>query len=811
MKVFTGCLLLAFLTGFYSNLYAQSSPSSIQGKVLTESHLPAEAATIILLKSRDSSIVNSAIISKFGLFDFTDVQPGTYLLLITKVGYNKTYSKPYPVTGGQIFLVHDIVLSPSATQLKEVSVVSSKPDIEVRPGKIILNIQNSLMAAGNSAFDILRQSPGVRVDNNNTISIMGRQTALITIDGKPTNLSGEDLVSVLRSMQANTIDHIELITSGSAKYDASSGGIVNIVLKKGSNVGANATVTVSGGYGKYGQGNTGIVFNDRTDKFNIFGNYGYSDNKSFHDVTSDRIVNFDNVTSDYHVDYHAVQHQEDNTFSLGTDYFISSNSTIGFLVSGSVADVNFIKENNLKISNQSVLDSIINANSTVNRNISRLNYNLNYTGKLDSTGEILTANLNYYTYNRSSDEYITNDFYTPSGSMYRDPLLLQNLSPSNIQIWLSKVDFTDPLSKTSKLEAGIKYSNVTSNNNLIFGPLVNGVYQSDPMFTNHFIYTENVNAAYVNFDNKLNKFDFTAGLRAEQTIAKGNSVTLNQVFNSNYINLFPQALLTYNYDDKNNFSLSYNRGIQRPNYEEINPFLYYLDLYDYRAGNPDLKPEYLNSVELSYSHNNVIVATLYTTILSGAYEFNFYEQNDISKINISTNVNLGTVYSYGARFYAPVVFTNWWNANFTMDAAYQRYVAYPQYGNLDKRTQDIILTGTQNFIISKTISAELYGYYESPSFYGVNQFKSVYYVNAAIGKQLFNKRGSLKFSVTDIFNTRRDSGFSDYDGLNLTTNDKTETQVAKLTLTYRFGKTTVKSTAHHTGNEEEQKRASTSN
>jgi iron complex outermembrane receptor protein len=811
MRVLLGCLLSAFITGFCSNLYAQSTPSSIQGKVLTESHLPAEAATIVLLKYRDSSIVNSAIIGKDGLFNFNGVQPGSYLLMVTKVGYNKAYSKQYQVTTGQILLIRDVILSPAATQLSEVSIVSNRPDIEVRPGKIILNIQNSIMAAGNSVFDILRQSPGVRVDNNNSISIIGRQNALITIDGKPTNLSGDDLIGVLKSMQSNTIDHIELITSSSAKYDASGGGIVNIVLKKGNNIGANATVTASGGYGRYGKGSTGVVFNDRTDKFNVFGNYGYSNNKSFHDVTSDRDINFNNVLSDYHVDYKAVQHEEDNTFGLGTDYFISPNSTIGFLVSGAVADVGFMKNNNLKISNQSVLDSIITANSNVNRHISRTNYNLNYTGKLDSAGKILTANLNYYTYNRSSDEYITNDFYDPSGGMYRDPLLLRNLSPSNIHIWLSKVDFTDPLSKTSKLEAGIKYSSVTSNNDLIFGPLVNGQYQNDPNFTNHFVYTENVNAAYVNLENKFNKFNLTTGLRAEQTIAKGNSVTLNQVVSSNYLDLFPQALITYNYDDKNDLSLSYNRGIQRPNYEEINPFLYYLDLYDYRAGNPNLKPEYSNTIELSYSHNKIIVATLYTTILSGAYDFSFYEQNDTSKVNVSTNINLGTIYTYGMRLFAPVVFTNWWNANFTADIPYQRYVAYKQYGNLDKGTQDIILTGTQNFIIDKTVSAELYGYYESPTFYGVSQFKANYYVNAAIGKQLFNKRGSIKLSVTDVFNTRRDRSSVNYENVNIAIMDKVESQVAKLTFTYRLGKTSVKSTTHHTGNEDEQKRANAGN
>ncbi len=811
MRVIFGVIFLALFTCLYNNSYAQGAGSLIWGKVLTDTRQPAQSTTIVLLKYSDSSIVSSTIIEKNGQYKFIGVLPGKYLLLITKKGYNKIYEGPYSVVEGKNLTLDDIILNSLIQQLQEVSIVSNKPPVEVRPGKITLNIQNNINTAGNSALDILRQSPGVRVDMNNVISIIGRQAALITIDGKITNLSGEDLVSVLRTLQANTIDRIELITNGPAKYDASSGGVINVVLKKGSNIGANATVTETVGYGKYYKDNTGIVFNDRTEKFNIFGNYNYSTNKSFHDFTGDRVINFDNVSSDYDGDYHAVQISTTNSFNIGADYFLTPKQTIGFLVNGAFLHDSYTKSNNLNISNQSVLDSIITTNSNVNRHINRVNYNLNYNNKLDSSGMTLSADLNYTTYNRSSAEYITNDFYDASGNPYNDPLLQRNLSPSNIRIWLSKVDFSDPLTKTSKLEAGIEYTNTTSNNDLIFGPLVNGVYQNDPMFTNHFVYTENINAGYVNYENKFNKFDLTAGLRAEQTISRGNSVTSNEVTYNNYVNIFPSALLTYQKDDKNQLSFSYSRGITRPDYALLNPFLYYIDRYDYRSGNPYLKPSYANTIELSYNYNQTLTATLYSNVTNNAYDFLVYDQNDTTKVNVSTNKNFGDIYSYGVRFFAPVTFTSWWNANFNVDAAYQRYVAYPSIGNLDKGTQDIVFTSTQDFIITKTLSAQIYGYYETPSFYGVVQYKSNYYVNAGLSQQLFNKRGSLKLAVSDIFNTQRDRGRSDYDGLDYSVVDKRETQVARLTFTYRFGKISVKNVTHHTGNEDEQKRTASRN
>ncbi|GAC1306666.1 MAG: outer membrane beta-barrel family protein [Mucilaginibacter sp.] len=765
-----------------------------------------------MLKNGDSSVVKSVITEKTGLFKLTGVPPDKYLLLVTIIGYTKSYYGPYQVNKGQTVNIPDITLSLSPEQLKTVTVISTRPAIEVTPGKMTVNVQSMISAAGSSAYEILRQAPNVRVDNNNNISIIGRQSALVLIDGKPTNLAGEDLAEVLKGIQASTIERIELVTSGSAKYDASSGGIINIFLKKGANVGANGTVTGSLGYGKYEKESAGIVFNDRTKQFNIFGNYNYSFNKSFRNIVTNRVIDYNNVLSNYNTNYNNVQKDYNNTFSLGTDYFISASHTIGFLVNGSVTDDGFVKNNDLKIFNHAVFDSTITANSDLNRHVTRINYNFNYNGKLDGQGKTLSADANYTTYNRSSSEYITNDFFNASGNVYKAPVMLRNLSPSDIQIWSSKVDFTDPLSKTSKLDAGIKYSNVKSDNDLRFGQKIQSQYQDDPKFSNHFVYTEIVNAAYVNYQNKFNKFDLTTSLRAEQTIASGNSITVGRVVNNNYLDLFPQISLIYSYDEKHDFSINYSRGIARPAYEDVNPFLYYIDPYDYRSGNPYLKPQYSDNIELSYNYKKTFLLTLYNLTIHNAYDLNFFEQNDATKVNITIRKNLGIIYNYGLKFFAPVRFTSWWNGNFSIDAGYQRYVAYPVNGNLNKGTPDINFSSTQQFIISNTLSAELSGKYESPNFYGISQFKTNYRIDAGLSKQLFNKRASLKLSGADIFNTLRDRSQVNYQNLNISIMDKKESQVARLTFTYRFGRSSVREASiHNTGNEEEQKRTKSSN
>ncbi len=812
MKVLFGGLFSAFLVGVCFFSFAQTKLSAIQGKVLMENNEAAEAATIVLLKAADSSVVRSGLVDAAGKFEFGNIAPGAYRLLATSIGCNKVYSNPYQILEGQTVVAGNIVLKRVSNQLQEVRVVAKKPYIEVKPGKIVLNVQNSLTAEGNSAYDILRQSPGVHVNSTNeSLMISGRQPALITIDGKPTNLTGDDLVNLLRSMQSSTIDQIEMITSASAKYDASGGGIINIISKKGTNVGSNGSVTLGGGYGKYYKSRAGITFNNRTAKLNIFGNYTFDDNKTNRYINTNRNIIYKDVLSNYDVDYNNIQKTYNHNFKLGADYAISPKQTIGVLVTGVVREDDFLKNNNLNISNQNRLDSVIIAKSTLDRGSSLLNYNINYNGILDKSGKNLSADVNYSIYHRHSNEYITNNFYTPAGVKYRDSLQLENLSPSDIHIWTSKIDYVNPLSKTSRLEAGVKYNHIQSNNNLIFGPLVNNTYRADPDYTNRFIYTEIVSAAYLNYVSKIGRFNITAGLRAEKTNTTGSSVGVDQSTllsnKNNYFNLFPQVQLSYEVDKKNVLNLSYNRGIHRPDYQDINPFLYYTDLYDYNSGNPNLKPEYTNSIQLSHTYNSTFITTLYYNVTNDAYDFPVYEQNDSSKVNVTIRRNFGRIFVYGATFYAPVQFNSWWNASFNLDASYQRYTSYAIYGNFNRGMQDIIFNTTQNFTLSNTVTAEISGKYESPTLYGVNELKQSYTVNAGIGKQVFNKRGNLKLSVIDIFNSDRYRYHVDYQNVDFTGIDKRETRRVMINFTYRFGKTSVKSASkHNTGNVDEQRR-----
>jgi len=802
-------LLIALLTGLYSFAYSQTGISGIHGKVSDEKHVAAEAATVILLAAADSSIIKSTPCDDKGIFKI-NAKPGKYLLLVSKIGFDQSLTGPYVIELNQNLAANEISLSPHLPQLKEVSITAQRSYVEVKPDRVTLNVQSSIIAEGNSVFEILRQAPGVHAENKGGISIIGRANALVMLDGRPIHLTGQDLADYLQSLPGNTVQQIELITNPSAKYDAAGAGVINIISKKGTNAGTNFTVSGGGAYGKFGKTNAGLIFNNRMGKINIFGNYNFIYRKTEHTFITDRMIDYKNDLSEYNVNYYATQQGYSHNFRVGTDYAISAKHTIGVLISGTINNDNFIKNNVLNITNNGALDSTISTKSKLNRGQNNISYDINYSGKLDTMGKALSADLVYNDVDRHSSEYIDNYFYNSAHVDYRPLLQLQNLSPADIHIWAAKIDYVNPLSKKSRIEAGVKYSWVQSSNDLIFGPKVDGVYQSSPNFSSRFFFKENINSGYLNYINKLGKVNLIAGLRVEQTNTSGNgtSAVTESSVNKSYLDWFPQLQLNYKADDKNDFDISFNRGINRAAYDAVNPFLYFTDLYDYRQGNPNLRPQYSNKIQITHTYNKKLVTSLYAMIVSNFYGFVDYMQNDSTKVSRSTTQNFGTYSIYGIRFYTPLTFTNWWSGNFTADASYQRIKAYPRNGNLNKGTQSVSLASTQNFKLASTLSFELSGDYESPEFYGIGKFKADYYVDAGISQQILHEKGRISLGITDIFNTHRDWSSINYQNLNMTVYDKVETRVVRLNFTYRFGNVSLKvNRRHNAGNEDEQKRA----
>jgi hypothetical protein len=803
MRLLFGCFIVAFLVGIYNFSFAQNG-LSVDGKVSTDNRASAEGTTITLLNAPDSSIVKSTICTDAGHFSIEGIKAGTYIILAHKIGYQRAYSGKYKVTGN--IYVADLVLHALNSQLGEVVISDKRDYIDVKPNKTVLNVDRSILATGNSVYDILSTAPGVRVIDNQ-ILFKGGQKALVTINGKAVGqLNDDQLAELLKSYQSDQVSQIELIANPSSKYDAAGGGgVINIVLKKSKNVGFKATLTESAGVGQDYKASTGINLNYRSEKLNLFGNYSFADNKTPRELDVNRIIG----VTDLDQNYNSVTYSKNNNFNFGADYNFASKQTLGVLMYGYRNNLSIDKGDVTYISNNGTVDSNVTTQSHINRGITNLNYNLNYRGSFGkSGGTTLSADLDYSTYNRGSSELLQNDFFYRDPNLYQPPVFFTDNSPSNITVRSEKIDFSQALSKTGSLSAGLKNSQVNSNNNIIFNSktdTANAQYVPVPSLTDHFIYNERINAAYIDYSDKFNKTSLSLGLRGEQTNSFSKSfIDPDHPVYRNYFNLFPDFELTQDLNNNNQLTIDYNRRIVRPNYQDLNPFVAYIDEYSYSRGNTLLKPEYIDTYSVSELYNDKYKLTL-SVVKTSAFFVPVFTQNDSTKVYTTTTSNIGTSYDYSAEFNLPVSVTKWWDVNLDATASYDRYVYSAAIAS--KSTYDLELQLTQNFTIAKGLKAEVFSSWESPTYYGIKQYNAQFIARAGISQSVLHNNGSIKLSVSDIFNSDRYKYTSHFENLNLSGMEKAGSRFLTATFIYRFGKQTVKSAAKRTGgNMDEQNR-----
>jgi iron complex outermembrane receptor protein len=675
MRLFVWLLLSACLSCGCVCVFAQTRPSAIRGKILAENHFPAEAATLVLLRAGDSAVVKSVVSDRNGQYQFSNIPPHDYLLLVSKVGYTRAYSGPYKVEPGERIIINDITLQLSTRQLKEVSVVSKKDYIETRTNKTVLNIDQNILATGNSVFDILSLAPGVKVSND-VVLFKGGQKPLFAINGKPVTLTDEQLAGMLKSMQSNMVSQVELIDNPSAKYDAaSSGGMINIILKKNKLLGSSLGIFESAAIGDRYRFNNGINYALHTQKVNLFGSYNFSGGKAPHTINSIRNISDNNQVSTFAVDYLATTETKLHSFNLGADYLLSAKQTVGFLVNGFTTPSTIEKWNTTNISTNGIADSSIRTRSVVDRHISNVNYNLNYSAGLGKAGKsVISANVDYATYSRRSNEQVESDFYSSAGQLNANPVLYRDSSPSKIQVRAERVDFTTTLSKTATLEMGIKNSQVNSDNKIDFTQKVNDAYQLIPALTDHFVYHEQINAGYINYNDSFNKTNLAIGLRGEQTVASALSVNSGKPTLSNYFDLFPTASIGGFINPNNEYSIAVARKITRPAYPDLNPFVAYVDQFYYTTGNPFLRPMYDNTFAFTNVYRKKYKMGL-SMIITRDFYFTIFEQDDVTKVYRTTTANLGTRYQYRAELMNfPLDITSWWNANLYVKTSYERYI-----------------------------------------------------------------------------------------------------------------------------------------
>ena len=752
-----------------------------------------DAATISLLKSKDSSLVKTAITDKEGNFVFENLKEGNYFVSASSLGHSKVYSNSFTLTQEQNNInVGVLQLVPVNESLKEVVVTSKKPFIERRLDRTIVNVDASISNAGSSAMEVLEKSPGITIDKDGNISLKGKQGVKVFIDGKPSYLSGPDLANLLKSMGSAQLDQIEIMTNPPAKYDAAgNAGIINIKTKKNKTVGYNGSISSSVTQGKYTRTNESINLNYRNKNINVFGNYSFRHDKNYSDLTilrKFRDKNSKELLSIFDQQSKFTNDNNSNNAKLGIDINVSKKTTVGVVASGFINTEKFDNNNITLLKNgMNITDSSTFASTEMNNKWKNFSGNFNLRHVFDTTGRELTFDADYIHYTQNSSQSLANQYFDAANQKNAANDTLISTIPSDIKIYSFKADYSQPLKGNAKLEAGVKASFVKTDNDAAYDYLVNGKMVHDTNRSNHFVYDEQIKAAYINVNKQLNKkWSTQLGLRLENTVSKGHQVTTNEKFERNYTQLFPTVFVGYEMNEKNNFSVNYGRRIERPDYADLNPFFFFLDKYTYQAGNTNLRPQFSHNIELSHTYAGNFTTTLNYTKTTDLIN-DVLDQNEEKNETFITKSNIASQRQYGITVTTMVPVKKWLKINLYANFSNNRFQGFINNSTVDLQSNLLTTNVNAQMSLGKGWNAELSGFYRTKGLEGVLLIGGLGAVNGGISKSVLNNKGTVKLGFRDIFSTQQFKGYAEYSYIDTRFVQKRDSRQASLSFNWRFG------------------------
>lgn len=813
-------LLIAALFLFAAGETSAQTSTLITGEVRDNTGKPAKAATVLLLRAKDSSLAKTEVTDAKGIYTIRMVKPGSFFIRTTVTGMKTANTAKFDLSEGGTVNVPFLALFPAEKSLEGVTVTTKKPMVEVKADKTILNVEGTINAVGNDGLELLRKSPGVMVDKDDNLSLAGKNGVRVYIDGRPSPLAGADLASYLKSLQSSQIESIEIITNPSAKYEAAgNAGIINIRLKKNLAVGTNGSANAGYNIGIYSKYNAGISLNHRNTKVNLFGSYNFNENLNEFNISMYRTQGdsiFDQKSRILN------RNRGSHNFKAGMDYFINKKSTFGFVVNGNIADNETTTEGpmNIVYAPSGKIDRILFATGDNETKRSNVNFNGNYRYSV-AGGKDLNIDVDYGFFNLRNNQLQPNIYKDVNGNVLYSNVY-HMVSPTNIGIYSLKADYEQNFMK-GRLGLGGKIGFVNTDNDFrrynVYG--ANEVY--DTSRSNKFIYKENINAAYVNYNRAWKGIMIQAGIRIENTNSDGNStglkwdgtlgkwVNFDSTVKRNYVDVFPSAAITFNKNPMSQWGITYSRRIDRPAYQDLNPFEFKLNDYTFMKGNTQLRPQYTNSYGISHTYkyklNTRLNYSRVKDIFTQLPDTTEKSKSFLTKRNLATQdiISLNVSYPFQYKWYSFFVNMNTYYSNYKAD-----------FGGGDRNVNlgiySLSLYMQHAFKLGKGFTGEISGFYNSPSIWqGSFKSKSIYSLDAGLTKTVMKGKGTVKAAVGDVFNSLRFQGSSDFTGQQSTFKGKPESRQFKLSFNVRFGSATVKASRNRkSGIEEENLRTQNS-
>jgi hypothetical protein len=801
-------LLLVMLTLLGRLTYAQA-PGTLTGRVVEASQAPVPFATVAVLAAADSSLVKADAADGNGTFAVAGLPAGRYRLRITAVGFTTYTSGPVasPAALGAL------VLRPAAHALGEVVVQGERPAVEHTLGKTVLNVANPLFKTASTALDVLGRAPGLVVSSEGALSIGGRYAPVVYLDGKQQPLTADEL----RNLQASDIEQVELINNASAQFDGETRAVINIKLKLNQTLGWKGSL-----YGGYTQNSrqTGYQVGGsatyKTSRWAYYGRAGYLLNPSYLAANDLRTVRDGDATTLFANNGIITTVGKPFSYQFSADYSLAKNHQLGVFAKGNYAPEN---QDVISLTDQSsqatatdpLRRTLLDVASRSQARARNVAFDLNYTGTLNSRGDQLLAFADYATYRTPRQLLLQNAFLSEQGAAVRAPFVLAGQFGTDITIRSLRVDYSRALGTAGKLLLGSKLvdtrsANDVRNDSLQAGDAATGTYTYDASRSNQFRYHEQIVAGYAQLSQTWGKTALEAGLRAENTTARGQSLTLDQVLDRQYFRWLPSLKVQQQLSEGNSLALSYSRKMERPAFWELNPAPLYTDYYSYVEGNPFLLPVTHNTASLSYQHKELTFSANYVLDRDAFVQIPL--QNDQTKVIRYTRFNLGQQTQAWLDVSAPLSLAPWWKTQHYAQLSHSRtQSAYPSGGTIDMQGWQFSFNGSQVFTLPRGMALEVKYFYDSPTTSYIYHSYANGTVSLALRKDVLAKRGNVQLSVGDLFNTYRERFATQYQNIDVDIVQRRNSRQATLRFTYNFGQSTFNRKTQSSGSAEEENRA----
>lgn len=792
-------LTMLLSPAFFGQVYSQHH--ILTGKVTDNKGRALPHATVAVRPLTDTNSVFSSRADSTGVYRLNNLFAGRYAITASFLGYIREKKDTILIRHGERITHFDLVMLAAATNLSGVTIRSARPSVTAEKGKIVLNVQNAANGAGQTALDILSRIPGVSVDGEGNISYGNTAGVNIMVNGRMTWLSGAQLASYLKGISAEDIGKVEMIASPDASFDAAgNAGIINIVSRKKPVHGLALDLRSAVSAGKYLMTNQNAALNYNSRRISLYGLFDYNIPHRFIRRSggnlvpgTDNMINLRRSTeSGYKIQYY--------TWRAGIEWKLHPRHTLTLNYHGYLDDFTCFHQTDLHTIHRSgAMQSSIRSLNNIVEPYYYDAVNLSYKYDIDSTGKKISMDADYTAYRNYSDALMTMQYFQPDGNLSGENQL-SSYQPGFVKIKSIKTDAELPFQHLL-LKAGLKYAEVSNDNNYRFDSLKNGNVVEIDNISNHFKYSERIAAAYISADRRINKTNLSLGLRVEHTQATGFTVRQGVSNNWRYTQLFPSLTVEQSLNDIDQLSISIGRRINRPTYTDLNPVRWYRDQYFYYSGNPGLVPELAWNISLAYSLSRKYIFTL-------AYRHSNRHMSEQLAFDVyspaikSQRANFGKLHRVEATTAVPLSVLRGWELQWNSNLSCTTYPIAMTVGEKQLFQLAAAFSLQQDFSLPAGFKATLSSYFTTAELRGIYRTRPVYYHDVGIKKAFLQTRLNIQLSVNDIFNTSRQKGYSMTDVTDFWYDDKPDSRRVGLSVTYHFGGKSMKPSNRKTEEQE---------